>query len=120
MCLILSEEYDQRRYKNTSTNVIRLLYSLQIVLFNMFKMLNMYTWLGNECHFCSPIQMEEESNTVSETQIYFNNRSVLLIMTVFHRINNPCPGCEKAYGFRNVLALNQNATFFKVSVMNLQ
>ena len=51
MCLILSEEYDQRREKNTSPNVIRLLYSLQIVLFNMFKMLNMYTWLGNECHF---------------------------------------------------------------------
>lgn len=33
----------------------------------------------------------------------------------FCRINSPCPGCEKAYGFRNVLPLNLNATLFKVS-----
>lgn len=34
----------------------------------------------------------------------------------FRRINSPCPGCEKAYGFRNVHPLDPNATLFRVSL----
>ncbi|XP_078322217.1 integrin beta-1-A-like isoform X1 [Crassostrea virginica] len=38
------------------------------------------------------------------------------VSTAPNKINNPCQGCEKAYGFRNVHPLNPNATLFRDKV----
>ncbi|XP_061186067.1 integrin beta-1-A-like isoform X2 [Saccostrea echinata] len=38
------------------------------------------------------------------------------VSTAPNKINSPCAGCEKAYGFRNVHPLNPNATLFRDKV----
>uniref|UniRef100_K1QUZ5 Integrin beta n=1 Tax=Magallana gigas TaxID=29159 RepID=K1QUZ5_MAGGI len=38
------------------------------------------------------------------------------VSTAPNKINSPCPGCEKAYGFRNVHPLDPNATLFRDKV----
>ncbi|XP_048754285.1 integrin beta-1-B-like isoform X2 [Ostrea edulis] len=38
------------------------------------------------------------------------------VSTAPNKINNPCPGCEKAYGFRNVMKLDINSTIFRDKV----
>ncbi|XP_022307224.2 integrin beta-PS-like [Crassostrea virginica] len=67
------------------------------------------------------IKIAEEMNTLSNGFKLgfgsFVDKPVMpYVSTAKNKINNPCQGCEKAYGFRNVLALNQNATFFKDKV----
>ncbi|XP_011419534.3 integrin beta-1-B isoform X1 [Magallana gigas] len=67
------------------------------------------------------IRIADEMSTISRQFKMgfgsFVDKAVMpFVSTAKNKINSPCPGCEKAYGFRNVLPLNLNATLFKEKV----